>query len=83
MGNISNMDNMDELIEIIYSDEKYENLWLTEPYFRNSIETIIASKDKGKAVISVIATLSETIRTMVNEEIKRKERESFNRYGYL
>ena len=74
---------MDELIEIIYSDEKYENLWLTEPYFRKSIETIIASKDKGKAVVSVVATLSETIKDMVNEEIKRKERESFNRYGYL
>ena len=63
---------MDELIEIIYSDEKYENLWLTEPYFRKSIETIIASKDKGKAVVSVVATLSETIKDMVNEEIKRK-----------
>ena len=62
---------MDELIEIIYSDEKYENLWLTEPYFRKSIETIIASKDKGKAVVSVVATLSETIRTMVNEEMER------------
>lgn len=74
---------MDELIDIIYSDEKYENLWLTEPYFRKSIETIIASKDKGKAVVSVVATLSETIKDMVNEEIKRKERESFNRYGYL
>lgn len=37
---------MDELIDIIYSDEKYENLWLTEPYFRKSIETI-ASRDKG------------------------------------
>lgn len=74
---------MDELIEIIYSNEKYENLWLTEPYFRNSIETIIASGNKGEAVVSVIATLSETIKAMVNEEIKRKERESFNRYGYL
>ena len=63
---------MDELIDIIYSDEKYENLWLTEPYFRKSIETIIASKDKGKAVVSVVATLSETIKDMVNEEIKRK-----------
>ena len=63
---------MDELIEIIYSDEKYENLWLTEPYFRKSIETIIASGGKGEAVVSVVATLSETIRTMVNEEIKRK-----------
>ena len=63
---------MDELIEIIYSDEKYENLWLTEPYFRKSIETIIASKDKGKAVVSVVANLSETIKDMVNEEIKRK-----------
>jgi len=63
---------MDELILKIYSDEKYENLWLTEPYFRKSIETIIASKDKGKAVVSVVATLSETIKDMVNEEIKRK-----------
>ena len=71
------MGNMDELIEIIYSDEKHENLWLTEPYFRKSIETIIASRDKGEAVVSVVATLSETIRDMVNEEIKRKERESF------
>ena len=79
----ADVNNMDELIDIIYSDEKYENLWLTEPYFRKSIETIIASGDKGKAVVSVVATLSETIKDMVNEEIKRKERESFNRYGYL
>ena len=74
---------MDELMEMILSDDGYKNLWLTNPSFRNSIEAIIASGNKGEAVVLVIATLSETIRTMVDEEIKRKERESFNRYGYL
>ncbi len=45
---------MDELMEMIFSDDGYKNLWLTNPSFRRQIDEIMAFEERKKSLMKAL-----------------------------